>query len=100
MLLCSPTFVDRTGYFPTQSLETSFISFNKGLHFLRGWLGEQLFEELMRMSDQIRALFEADPETKTGETRRGKDLVLAMEEMVEARIRRLQARGCNVTDRD
>jgi hypothetical protein len=37
------------------------------------------------MSDQIRAYFEADPDEKTGETRKGKDLVYDMEDLVKAR---------------
>jgi hypothetical protein len=50
-----------------------------------------LFQKLMAMSDQMRAYFEADPEEKTGEARKGKDLVYDMEELVEARRAEVRA---------
>ena len=37
------------------------------------------------MSDEARVCFEADPEDKTGETRKGKSLILDMEELIRAR---------------
>ena len=44
----------------------------------RGKLGEALYLKLSAMSDRMRALFEADPEDKTGETRKGR----AIREMI------------------
>ncbi len=92
MLLCSPKFVDRTGYLPWQNLETSFYRFNEGLRRLRPQLGEALYQKLTAMSDQMRAYFEADPDEKTGETRKGKDLVYDMEELIKARWAEVRAR--------
>jgi hypothetical protein len=36
----------------------------------------------MRMSDQMRALFEADPEDKTGDTLKGCKIIHAMEDIL------------------
>jgi hypothetical protein len=85
MLLYSPTFEDDTGYFPEQNLDNSFDSLNEGLSRLRRRLGEELYQKLAQMSDQARSCFEADPEDTTGETRKGKRLILAMEALIEAR---------------
>jgi hypothetical protein len=86
ILLCSPRFEDPTGGFqPWHSLELRFYTLNEGLQDLRGQLGEELYQKLSAMSDQIRAYFEADPDEKTGETRKGKDLVYDMEDLVKAR---------------
>ena len=86
LLLQSPTFKDTTGYFPSQSIESEFHSFNEGLRRLRPQLGEPLFQRLVDMSDRMAALFKADPESKTGETREGKDMVYEMEALLSARM--------------
>jgi hypothetical protein len=86
MLLESPTFLDKSGYFPEQNLENSVGALTEGLGRLRPELGDDLYRKLVAMSDQMRDCFEADPEDKTGETRKGKRLVLEMEKLVEARI--------------
>jgi hypothetical protein len=91
MLLCSPTFIDNSGYFPGQNVETSFYALNEGLRRLRPQLGEELFQRLMAMSDQMRAYFEADPEQTTGQARKGKDLVYDMEELIKARWAEVRA---------
>ena len=41
------------------------------------------YQELMRRSDQVRALFEDDPKNKTGETRKGDDIIYEMEDIVK-----------------
>jgi hypothetical protein len=76
MLLSSPTFIDRTGYFPEKNLETSFYALNEGLGRLRAELGEELYRKLTEMSGQMRAWFEADPADITGETRRQRNCSL------------------------
>jgi hypothetical protein len=83
MLLSAPKFLDKTGYFPYMNLEYVFRELHEGLNHNRRTLGEERYHELMRMSDRIRALFEADPEDKTGETRKGRDIIYEMEDMVK-----------------
>jgi hypothetical protein len=55
---------------------------NEGLAVNRPTLGEARYRDLQRMSDQMRALFEADPYDKTGETLQGCKIIHAMEDML------------------
>jgi hypothetical protein len=54
----------------------------EGLNYNRGMLGEERYHELMRMSDRMRAHFEADPEDKTGETLKGCEIIHEMEDIL------------------
>jgi hypothetical protein len=83
MLLSSPKFLDKTGYLPFMNLDYVFRQLHEGLDHNRPTLGEERYHELMRKSDRIRALFEADPEDKTGETRKGRDVICEMEDIVK-----------------
>lgn len=91
MLLRSPKFLDDS--FPGMNLETSFYGLNESLRRLQPQLGEELYAKLTAMSDQMQAYFEADPEQTTGETRKGKDLVYDMEDLIKARVAELKAAG-------
>ena len=82
MLLGAPTFLDRTGYFPYRNLDYDFQQLTEGLSNIRQTLGEERYNELMRMSDQMRALFEADPEDKTGDTLKGCKIIHHMEDIL------------------
>ncbi len=82
MLLSAPRFLDRTGYFPYKNLDYAFRQLNEGLSYNRPMLGEQRYHELTRMSDQMRSLFEADPEDKTGETAEGCKIIHQMEDIL------------------
>jgi hypothetical protein len=84
LMLSSPTFIDKTGYFPEQNLETTFQSLNEGLQVLRPQLGEDRYRKLREMSDQMRAYFEADPEDK-GDAKKGRALILEMEDLITGR---------------
>ena len=82
MMLSSPTFVDKTGYFPWYNLELTFSELNQGLALQRKRLGEERYLALREMSDRMRALFEADPEDVTGETTQGQLIILEMQELL------------------
>jgi hypothetical protein len=79
MLLTAPNFLDKTGYFPYRDLDYTFRQRKAGLDHNRRPLGEERYEELMGMSDRMRALFEADPEDKTGDTLKGCMIIHEME---------------------
>jgi hypothetical protein len=83
MLLKAPKFLDKTGYFPFQDVEQVFRELNEGLGNVRPTLGEERYRVLSHMSDQMRAYFEADPENKTGETRKGRDIIYEMEKILK-----------------
>ena len=83
MLSSAPKFTNKTGYFPYQNLDYVFRQLSEGLSFNRQTLGEERYRELMRMSAEIRALFEADPENETGEAWKGREIILKMEDIVK-----------------
>ncbi len=79
MMLNAPTFKDRTGYFPDRNIENTFQGFNESLDTLRGKLGEERHAKMREMSDQMRALLESDPESKTGGSKAGRQIIHEME---------------------
>ena len=83
MLSLAPKFLDRTGYFPYQSLDYVFKQLKEGLSYNRSTLGDERYHELLRLSDQMRALFEADPEDKTGDTMKGCKIIHQMEDVLQ-----------------
>lgn len=83
IVLKAPQFKDKTGYFPDRNLDYVFQQLNEGLTNTRATLGDDRYRELTRMSDQMRALFEADPDDKTGETLQGCKIIQAMEDILE-----------------
>lgn len=84
MMLCAPLFEDITGYFPQMNLASEFLGLNESLLALRKKLAEERYEKLKVLSDEMRALFEADPENKTGETRAGRKIIREMEDIVKS----------------
>jgi len=88
MMISSPTFVDKTGYFPERNIDTVFFQFNESLKLLRGKLGEALYLKLREMSDRMRAHFEADPEDKTDDGLKGRDIIIEMEDLLKQSTRK------------
>jgi|SRR5579863_860178 len=88
MMLASPTFVDKTGYFPSQNIDTVFFQLNEGLRLIRGKLGEERYLKLKEMSDRMRTHFEADPENKTDDTPKGCAIIHEMELLLKQKIRK------------
>jgi tRNA 2-selenouridine synthase SelU len=84
MMLASPTFKDESGYLSWENIDTTFFSLNQGLLVIRKKLGEERYATLRAMSDKMRALFEADPEDKTGDTHAGCILIQEMEDILRA----------------
>jgi hypothetical protein len=82
MQLSAPKFVDKTGYLSFSNLDYVFQQLHEGLAQNRQTLGDERYQELMRMSDRMRALFEADPEDKTGETLEGCKIIHQMEDIL------------------
>jgi hypothetical protein len=76
----SPKFI---GYRDKSYIDETFRALNEGLRMTRGKFGEELYLKLSEMSDRMRALFEADPEDKTGETRKGRAIIREMMAMVK-----------------
>ena len=88
MMLGAPTFKDDTGYFPELNIETEFFALNEGLLALRKTLGEERYMTLRGMSDQMRALFESDPDNMNGNTKAGRKLIRDMEDILRSTAKR------------
>jgi hypothetical protein len=82
MLLSAPKFLDQTGYFPYKNLDYAFRQLYAGLDFNRPNLGEGRYQQLKGMADEMRPLFEADPDEKTGQAHQGCKIILAMEDIL------------------
>lgn len=82
MMLESPRFEDISGYFPEQNIETEFYALNEGLRKLQKRLGEERYQRLKTLSDQMRRHFEADPEDKTDDAIKGREIILEMRELL------------------
>ncbi len=92
MMLGAPTFKDKTGYFPQRDIETEFFALNEGLLAIRKKLGEERYATLRALSDKMRALFEADPEHKTGDTQAGREIIHEMEDILKSAAERRGAK--------
>lgn len=77
------TPADPSGYFQPTSVEYVFSRLTEGLGNVRQALGDGRYQELMRMSEQVQALFEADPDDKTGQTLEGCKIIHRMEDMLQ-----------------
>ncbi len=88
MMLGAPSFKDKTGYFPQMNIDTQFLALNEGLLAIRKKLGEERYAALKTLSDKMRALFEADPEDKTGDTQAGREIIHEMEDILRSAAKR------------
>ncbi len=84
MMLGSPSFEDKTGYFPEKNIETEFFALNEGLPAIRKKLGEERYAALRTLSDQMRVLFESDPDNTNGGTKAGCKLIREMEDILRS----------------
>jgi len=85
MMLNCPAFVDKTGYFPDRNIDTEFHTLKAGLSNIRKSVGEERYTTLIAIADQMRAHFEADPEDKTEDSLKGRQLILDMEDLLRGR---------------
>lgn len=82
IMLSSPKFEDTSGYFPGKGIVTEFVALNEGLQKVRPTLGEERYQILKSLSDQMREHFEADPDDMNGRTASGRKIVLEMRDML------------------
>jgi hypothetical protein len=67
---------------PFINLDYRFRQLNAGLDFNRAELGEERYQQLKRLTEQMRPLFEADPDNKTGQAHEGCKIIWAMEDIL------------------
>lgn len=86
-------FKKKTGYFPETFLEADFYELNNGLKLVREKLGEDNHAKAIDMSARAKALFEADPDMKTGQAEDGIVLLDEISDLIrDARRRRVRAK--------
>lgn len=88
LMLSAPTFVDKTGFFWEQNIETEFLSLTEGLKAIRKQIGDDGYEVLADLATRMRAHFEADPEETNGEAKKGYACIREMEELLPKLARR------------
>jgi hypothetical protein len=79
----------RRRYLPPVDSQTTFYRVNEGLKRIRPDLGDELYATLVRMSDEVKALYEADPVDKIGATRAGEQIVGQMQDLLKARAQEI-----------
>jgi hypothetical protein len=84
MMLSSPKFIDKTGYFPDRNIDTEFFALKEGLNNVRKKLGEERYLAAIDMADRMRVHFEADPEDKTDDGLAGRQLIIDIEDLLKA----------------
>lgn len=84
MILESPLFDDDSGYFPGKNIDTEFEVLGKGLSNIKAKLGSDRYLRLVELAAQMRAFFEADPDEKTGDAIKGRDIALDMIEILKS----------------
>ncbi|WP_210253024.1 hypothetical protein [Beijerinckia sp. L45] len=92
MMLASPKFLDRTGFFPGRNIDTVFYELDHILQATRAKLGENLYRALIDLSRQMRAYLEADPERQTDSYRKGQDILQIMWDLLDANMRQQRSR--------
>lgn len=89
----SRKFKKKTGYFPETFLEADFYELNNGLELVREKRGEDNYAKAIDMSARAKALFEADPDMKTGQAEEGIVLLDEISDLIrDARRRRVRAK--------
>jgi hypothetical protein len=87
IMIYSPTFIDKSGFFADRNIDTVFRTLNAGLAKIREELGLDLYPRLSDMSDRMRTYFEADPEDKTDSSLKGRALIDEMSDLLIHHIR-------------
>ncbi len=80
----SPTFIDKSGWFPWTNIETEFHALYEGWKNVRKKLGEEDYARALAITAKMKELFLADPEDVTGETHEGRKLVWQLENIIRA----------------
>ncbi|GAA0641662.1 hypothetical protein GCM10009424_16280 [Sphingomonas ursincola] len=93
MMLYAPEFRSDTFSASEQGIDITFFGLNEGLKQVRSQIGEKTYLQLVEMSQRMRAHFEADPEDKNGECKKGRTLIEDISDIIESSLRRTAPRG-------
>lgn len=88
MMLSAPEFESRLPWAFEEDIDTNFYQLNEGLKAVRQQIGDEAYARLVEMSDRMRVHFEADPEDKTEDGIKGRELIDEMTDILHASRRR------------
>lgn len=87
----APSFLDRSGIYPDQSIDSRYHELTEGFAVVRKKLGEERYAALMDLAGRSKALFADDPEETNGKTMEGIKLIWEMMDIVRSiRARRVK----------
>ncbi|ESZ86282.1 MAG: hypothetical protein Q27BB25_15035 [Blastomonas sp. CACIA14H2] len=92
MMLSAPKFKSRLPWAFEEDIDTNFQELNEGLKVVRRQIGDETYARLVEMSDRMRAHFEADPDDKTEDGIKGRELIDEMIDILHASRRRKSPR--------
>ena len=87
-MLSAPKFKSRLPWAFEENIDTNFYELNEGLKIIRSKLGDETYARLVEMSDRMRPHFEADPEDRTEDGLKGRELIDEMTDILRASRRR------------
>ena len=88
MVLGAPRFIDKTGFYPDQDVNSEFFALIEGFKTIQKRLGEDNYQKVVALAQQAKALFEADPDDKTGDSTKGRECLFEIEDILKAANRR------------
>jgi hypothetical protein len=88
MVLGAPRFIDKTGFYPDQDVNSEFFALIEGFKTIQRRLGEDNYQKAVALAQRAKALFEADPDDKTGDTAKGLECLFEIEDILKAAPRR------------
>jgi hypothetical protein len=93
MVLSAPTFIDKLGHFPEQTIDSEFHILVASFGKVRKKLGEERYAALVDLAARAKTLFAADPDEDNGKANEGWAVLHEIEAIIQAaRKRRLAAK--------
>lgn len=84
MIGAAPTFVDKSGAFPEDDIDRTYLQLTEAFGLVRKKLGEERYAALMDLAARSKALFADDPEETNGKTMEGIKLIWEMMDVVRS----------------
>lgn len=79
-----PGFIDKTGLYEDQNIETCFARFYEGIEFVRKKLGEERYAAVIDLAARAKALYLEDPDDTNGKTDQGVKLIHQIDDILTA----------------
>lgn len=80
----APTFIDKSGFFPGQNIDTAFYALTEGFGKVRKKVGEERYAALMELAVRAKALFAEDQAEDNGKTGQGIALIYEIEDIIQS----------------